>query len=55
MFSDERNARIDHYDTLDLAGLLVLERHSPCDVDLLVSIGRYCEAVHCLRASYLCR
>ncbi|MEI8383683.1 MAG: hypothetical protein WCJ09_26450 [Planctomycetota bacterium] len=41
MFSDERNARIDHYDTLDLAGLLVLERHSPRDVDLLVSIGRH--------------
>ena len=41
MFSDERNARIDHYETLDLDGLLALERQSPRNVDLLVSIGRH--------------
>ncbi len=40
MFSDERNARIDHYETLDLTGLLALERDVPRDVDLLVFIGR---------------
>lgn len=40
MFSDERLSRMDLYDTLDLAGLLKLERKSPRDVDLLVSIGR---------------
>ncbi len=41
MFSDERNARIDYYETLDLPGLLDLERYSPRDVDLLVFIGRH--------------
>ncbi|TWT81721.1 Tetratricopeptide repeat protein [Planctomycetes bacterium CA13] len=41
MFSDERNARIDHYETLDLDGLLDAERESPRDVDLLVLIGRH--------------
>jgi len=40
MFSDERNSRIDYYDTLDLDGLLAQENESPRDVDLLVSIGR---------------
>ena len=41
MFSDERNSRIDHYDTLDLDGLLALEHGSSSDVDLLVAIGRH--------------
>jgi tetratricopeptide (TPR) repeat protein len=42
MFSDERNARIDHYKTLDLSGLLALEAENPDDVDLLVHIaGQY--------------
>ena len=40
MFSDERIARIDHYQTHNLPGLLKLERNSPRDVDLLVFIGR---------------
>jgi tetratricopeptide (TPR) repeat protein len=40
MYSDERGSRIEHYDTLDLDGLLALERRSPRDVDLLVTIGR---------------
>ena len=39
MFSDERNARIDLYETLDLDGLLALEADNPDDVDLLVRIG----------------
>jgi tetratricopeptide (TPR) repeat protein len=41
MQSEERNARLDLYDTLDLDGLLRLEPESPRDVDLLVSIGRH--------------
>ena len=41
MFSDQRNSRFDHYDTLDLDGLLALERGSPREVDLLVFIGRH--------------
>ena len=41
MSSDERRSRFDHYDTLDLDGLLALERGAPRDVDLLVSIGRH--------------
>ena len=41
MFSDERSARIDHYDTLELDGLIALERDRPRDVDLLVMIGRH--------------
>jgi tetratricopeptide (TPR) repeat protein len=41
MFNEERDSRIDHYDTLDLDGLLALEHESPRDVDLLVSIGRH--------------
>ena len=39
MFSDERNTRIDHYETLDLDGLLALEPDRPDDVDLLIRIG----------------
>jgi tetratricopeptide (TPR) repeat protein len=42
MFSPERDARIDHLETLDLAGLLELERESPRDVDLLVRIAIQC-------------
>jgi tetratricopeptide (TPR) repeat protein len=41
MMSEKRNARLDLYDTLELDGLLALERKSPRDVDLLVSIGRH--------------
>ena len=42
MVSKERNARIDHYETLDLSGLLAMEDEQPYDVDLLVRIaGRY--------------
>lgn len=37
--NENRNARLDLYDTLDLDGLLTLERESPRDVYLLVSIG----------------
>ncbi len=40
-FSEECLARIDHYETLDLSGLLELERGSPRDVDLLVRIGQH--------------
>lgn len=40
MFDQERNDRIDH-ETLDLSGLLRLEREAPRDVDLLVRIGRH--------------
>ena len=39
MLSDERNARIDLYETLDLDGLLALEPDRPDDVDLLIRIG----------------
>ena len=39
MFSDERNARVEHYDTLDLDALLAIEADCPDDVDLLVRIG----------------
>lgn len=41
MLRDERTSRIDHYETLDLDGLLALEHGSPRDVDLLVFIGRH--------------
>ena len=40
MSNDERNARLDHYDTLNLAGLLEIEHERPDDVDLLVLIGQ---------------
>ncbi|MBL8871057.1 MAG: hypothetical protein JNK90_14775 [Planctomycetaceae bacterium] len=41
MQNEDRKARLDLYDTLDLDRLLTLERESPRDVDLLVSIGRH--------------
>lgn len=41
MLSDERNAKIDLHETLELDGLLELERRTPRDVDLLVAIGRH--------------
>ena len=41
MYTDERNARIDLYDSLDLDGLLALERGASSDVDLLVFIGQH--------------
>ena len=41
MLSDERNARIDQYETLDLDGLLALEPDRPDDVDLLIRIGMH--------------
>ena len=39
-FSEERLARIERFDTLDLTGLLKLEREFRRDVDLLVRIGQ---------------
>jgi tetratricopeptide (TPR) repeat protein len=41
MLNEDRNARLDLYDALDLDGLLTLEAESPRDVDLLVSIGQH--------------
>ena len=40
MPNDERNAQLDHYETLDLSDLLAAEIESPDDVDLLVLIGQ---------------
>ena len=41
MSNAERRSRIDYYDTLNLDELLILERESPRDADLLVFIGRH--------------
>lgn len=41
MVNDDRKARFDFYETLDLTSLLALERDAPRDVDLLVLIGKH--------------
>ncbi|MDB2687126.1 tetratricopeptide repeat protein [Mariniblastus sp.] len=40
MSDKERNAELDHYEALDLSGLLAIENESPDDIDLLILIGQ---------------
>jgi len=41
MISEDRYQQLEHFGTLDLEGLLAVERDRPRDVDLLVLIGQH--------------